>query len=132
MHIHTPVLTASNCECGGDVFSVVPHDSNKTSTTRVEEEHFFGTPAFTTVSGQLHLEACAMGVGDVYTLNPAFRSEKSHTRKHLNEFRMLEIELAYSKVIKNCGTLLLWCQQLNRHQTKVCKMYINVNVLPLC
>ena len=62
------------------------------------EEHFFRKPVYLTVSSQLHLEACAIGVGNVYTLSPVFRAENNLTRKHLSEFRMLEVEMAFTRV----------------------------------
>ncbi|MHC4849351.1 MAG: amino acid--tRNA ligase-related protein, partial [Planctomycetota bacterium] len=48
-----------------------------------------------TQSGQLYMEAAAMALGKVYCLGPAFRAERSKTRKHLTEFWMLEPEIAY-------------------------------------
>nr|CAB3264203.1 probable asparagine--tRNA ligase, mitochondrial [Phallusia mammillata] len=105
LHIHTPILTSSDCETGGNVFSVQPDQIDEQESSDSSED-FFGAPAFLSVSGQLHLEACAMGMGDVYTLSPAFRSEKSHTRKHLNEFRMLEAELAHSKDLADMVNLM--------------------------
>ena len=43
------------------------------------KESFFGTPAFLTVSGQLHAEALSAGLGRVYVLGPTFRAENSHS-----------------------------------------------------
>lgn len=94
-------------------------DAQPNSTTPIESnanETFFGKPTFLTVSGQLHLEAAALGVGRVYTLSPCFRSEVSISRKHLCEFLMLELEEAYldsldvlmDRVERLCKDLLVY------------------------
>ena len=59
-----------------------------------ESTRFFGREAFLTVSGQLHLEAFACGLGPCYTLGPTFRAENSNTGRHAAEFWMLEAEIA--------------------------------------
>lgn len=83
VHVHTPVLTRNDCEGAGETFQV--HKSME----------FFDRPVFLSVSGQLHLEAAAHGLGRVYTLNPVFRAENSRSRLHLSEFYMLEAEQAF-------------------------------------
>ncbi|WBW72689.1 mitochondrial asparagine-tRNA ligase Slm5 [Schizosaccharomyces osmophilus] len=97
-----PLLTSSDCEGAGEVFLVTPHSKKKDSTNSSEFSNkdeqspsFFGTPTFLTVSTQLHLEALALGMSRVYTITPAFRAENSHTSRHLAEFWMLEVELAF-------------------------------------
>ena len=78
--------------------STVGQNAESAPTVKTESkasETFFGKPTFLTVSGQLHLEAAALGVGRVYTLSPCFRSEDSISRKHLCEFLMLELEETY-------------------------------------
>ncbi|XP_037086867.1 probable asparagine--tRNA ligase, mitochondrial isoform X2 [Pollicipes pollicipes] len=93
VHVHTPAITANDCEGAGDVFTVV---APKQATCEAEEERrpFFGEDVHLTVSGQLHLEAISSGITHVYSLSPAFRAESSRTRRHLAEFHMLEAELA--------------------------------------
>ncbi|KAJ9087903.1 asparaginyl-tRNA synthetase [Entomophthora muscae] len=82
--IHTPVLTSHDCEGGGEVFEV-----------KANGKEFFKTPAFLTVSGQLHLEMAANAISRVYTFGPTFRAEPSVTGRHLAEFWMLEAEVAF-------------------------------------
>uniref|UniRef100_H2ZNF1 Aminoacyl-transfer RNA synthetases class-II family profile domain-containing protein n=1 Tax=Ciona savignyi TaxID=51511 RepID=H2ZNF1_CIOSA len=105
-HIHTPVITSSDCEGAGELFNVVAAtdgnpttENNEHSPNKMDSKdpnsNFFDKPAYLTVSGQMHLEACAMALGNVYTLNPAFRAEHGISRKHLSEFRMLEVEVAF-------------------------------------
>jgi asparaginyl-tRNA synthetase len=59
------------------------------------EKHFFRQKAFLTVSGQLEGEAIACGMTRIYTFGPTFRAEKSKTSRHMNEFWMVEPELAF-------------------------------------
>jgi asparaginyl-tRNA synthetase len=82
------------------VFTVAPEAPSTTvpgpSNRKIEQEElFFGSPKYLTVSSQLHLEALAQSVNKVWTLSPTFRAEKSDTARHLSEFYMLEAELAF-------------------------------------
>jgi len=100
--VHPPIITSSDCEGAGDVFTVTSPSDSPSSLGPVpdhgpkeEEDLFFQTPKHLTVSNQLHLEALAQSVGRVWTLSPTFRAEKSDTPRHLSEFYMLEAELAF-------------------------------------
>lgn len=102
-HIHTPVITSNDCEGGGEVFRITPlkptsPDTKESKGTNedAKREHFFGRPAFLTVSAQLHLEAAAMSLSRVYTVSPTFRAENCNTRRHLCEFYMVEAEEAFA------------------------------------
>ena len=64
-------------------------------TTTLFELDYFGDKAYLSQSGQLYLEATAMALGKVYWIGPAFRAEKSKTRKHVTEFWIAEAEMAY-------------------------------------
>ncbi|CAL9239886.1 unnamed protein product [Arabidopsis halleri] len=72
-------------------------------------QDFFARQAYLTVSGQLHAETYACSMGDVYTFGPTFRAEKSHTSRHLAEFWMVEVELAFAGVEEamNCAEALV-------------------------
>ena len=87
-YVHTPIITASDCEGAGEMFEV------KTGS----KEHFFGRPAMLTVSGQLNAEALAYGLGRVYSFGPTFRAENSNTSRHLAEFWMVEPELMFADI----------------------------------
>ncbi len=64
-------------------------------TTTLFELDYFGNTAYLSQSGQLYLEATAMALGNVYWIGPAFRAEKSKTRKHITEFWIAEAEMAF-------------------------------------
>lgn len=91
----TPILTASDCEGGGEVFRVeaaTNWPSKKLSKDEKQLSFWSDSQAYLTVSAQLHLEAITMGLGRAYTLSPSFRAEGSATNRHLAEFWMLEGE----------------------------------------
>ncbi|KAJ5156018.1 hypothetical protein N7492_008821 [Penicillium capsulatum] len=88
--VQPPIITSSDCEGAGETFTLVPRGATATSSD--EGDHFFRSPKYLTVSSQLHLEAYAAELGNVWTLTPAFRAEKSDTPRHLSEFYMLEAE----------------------------------------
>ncbi|KAK5630186.1 hypothetical protein RRF57_005901 [Xylaria bambusicola] len=92
---HTPILTASDCEGAGEVFHIVTENERNASAANPVKP-FFRRNVYTTVSSQLHLEALAQALGNVWTLSPTFRAEQSDTPRHLSEFYMLEAELTFT------------------------------------
>jgi asparaginyl-tRNA synthetase len=91
-HIHTPIITASDCEGAGEMFRVTTLDP---TAARRDDEDFFGKPTHLTVSGQLEGEAFACALGRIYTFGPTFRAENSNTSRHAAEFWMIEPEMAF-------------------------------------
>lgn len=87
--VNSPIVTASDCEGGGEVFQVTSGEK--------DGEHFFGAgrPAYLSVSSQLHLEVFTGALSRVWNLAPAFRAEASDTNRHLSEFWMVEAEIAF-------------------------------------
>jgi len=100
MWVHTPVITSSDCEGAGDLFTVTSLDFGslpKKEDGSIDFSHdFFGKRAFLAVSGQLEAEFLAMSLGNVYTFGPTFRAENSNTTRHLSEFWMIEPEMAFA------------------------------------
>ena len=98
--IHTPIITASDCEGAGDLFTVTSLDlknmANDVNGHIDFSKDFFGKQAYLTVSGQLEAEFLSMSLGDVYTFGPTFRAENSNTSRHLSEFWMIEPEIAFA------------------------------------
>lgn len=95
IQIHTPVITTSDCEGAGEMFTVTTLDRQKQLGPSPYSEDFFKRQASLTVSGQLEAEACALALGRVYTFGPTFRAENSNTSRHLAEFWMIEPEMAF-------------------------------------
>jgi asparaginyl-tRNA synthetase len=98
--VHTPVITSSDCEGAGELFSVTSLDIGnppRQGNSAVDfTQDFFGKRAYLTVSGQLEAEFLAMSLGNVYTFGPTFRAENSNTSRHLSEFWMIEPEMAFA------------------------------------
>ncbi len=100
VYVHTPLITASDCEGAGEMFRVTTLDMDNVPTTQDGKvdysKDFFGKSANLTVSGQLNAETYAMAFGKVYTFGPTFRAEKSNTLRHAAEFWMIEPEIAFA------------------------------------
>jgi len=121
LYVHTPIVTASDCEGAGAMFQVTTLDLNNVpkrragvppavpAETAAPQEpagkaevdfslDFFDRPAYLTVSGQLEAEIFACGLGKTYTFGPTFRAENSNTPRHLAEFWMIEPEVAFCDI----------------------------------
>lgn len=98
-YIHTPIITASDCEGAGELFRVTtlePYPFHKNDAKHdLYSLDFFGKQANLTVSGQLEAEMFALALGNVYTFGPTFRAENSNTRRHAAEFWMVEPEMSF-------------------------------------
>ncbi len=122
IHVHTPIITASDCEGAGEMFQVKTLSGEAGGDTGDGgSAEFFGKPAFLTVSGQLEGETFASALSNIYTFGPTFRAENSHTTRHASEFWMIEPEMAFcdlegdmdlaeqmvkylvSDILENCG-----------------------------
>ncbi len=91
-YIHTPIITASDCEGAGEMFRVTTLPAGSGAKP---ETDFFGKPTYLTVSGQLQGEVFACAMGKIYTFGPTFRAENSNTARHAAEFWMIEPEMAF-------------------------------------
>ncbi len=101
-YVHTPIITASDCEGAGEMFQVTTLDMNNPPRTKDGKidyaQDFFGKEARLTVSGQLNGEMYACALGDIYTFGPTFRAENSNTTRHAAEFWMIEPEMAFADI----------------------------------
>jgi len=105
VYVHTPLITASDCEGAGEMFRVTTLDAKNPPLTKDGEvdfsQDFFGKPANLTVSGQLNGECFAMAFQNIYTFGPTFRAENSNTPRHAAEFWMIEPEIAFADLADN-------------------------------
>ncbi|MBK8509731.1 MAG: asparagine--tRNA ligase [Candidatus Competibacter sp.] len=103
--VHTPIITANDCEGAGSLFRVSTLDAlNPPRDARGDvdfDRDFFGRETFLTVSGQLNVEAYCLALSKVYTFGPTFRAENSNTSRHLAEFWMVEPETAFADLKAN-------------------------------
>ncbi len=102
LYVHTPIISASDCEGAGKMFRVTTLDIDNIPKTKIDnrevadrKQDFFEKDAFLTVSGQLEGEIFATALGNIYTFGPTFRAENSNTPRHLAEFWMIEPEMAF-------------------------------------
>jgi len=104
-YLHTPIVTASDCEGAGAMFQVTTLPLNelpKNESGGIDyTQDFFGKQSSLTVSGQLEGELGAMALGAIYTFGPTFRAENSNTPRHLAEFWMIEPEIAFFDIVDN-------------------------------
>ncbi|MDI6618523.1 MAG: asparagine--tRNA ligase [Clostridiales bacterium] len=100
VYVHTPIITGSDCEGAGEMFTLTTLDlKNVPKDDKGDVDYtkdFFGKETNLTVSGQLSAEAYALAFRNVYTFGPTFRAEKSNTTRHAAEFWMVEPEIAFA------------------------------------
>ncbi|MBQ7753508.1 MAG: asparagine--tRNA ligase, partial [Treponema sp.] len=99
-YVHTPLITASDCEGAGEMFRVTTlgFAPEIKSQEEYDAADFFGRRAALSVSGQLDGEVAAMALGKIYTFGPSFRAEKSNTQRHVAEFWHIEPEVAFAEL----------------------------------
>ena len=97
VYVHTPIITANDCEGAGEMFQVTTLDLDRVASSgKVDyDKDFFGKKVSLTVSGQLHEETITHAFGKTYTFGPTFRAENSNTSRHAAEFWMMEPEICF-------------------------------------
>jgi asparaginyl-tRNA synthetase len=125
LYLHTPIITASDCEGAGAMFRVSTMDPAKTPRNEKGEidftQDFFQRPAFLTVSGQLEGEIYATALGKIYTFGPTFRAENSNTTRHLAEFWMVEPEAAFFELEDNMALAERFLKRICRDALADCQ-----------
>ena len=122
-YIHTPIISASDCEGAGDLFHVSAFDLKNIPLKDGEidwDSDFFGTETYLAVSGQLEAELIATALGDVYTFGPTFRAENSNTSRHASEFWMIEPEMAWAEQEDNMDLAEDFVKFLFRYALEEC------------
>jgi len=105
LYVHSPIITANDCEGAGEMFRVTtldPENPPRVDGRIAWHEDFFGSRAGLTVSGQLQGELFATAFTDIYTFGPTFRAENSNTSRHAAEFWMIEPEMAFADLADDC------------------------------
>ncbi len=125
VYVHTPLITASDCEGAGEMFRVTTLDPanppmNEDGAVDFSQD-FFGKAANLTVSGQLEGETYAMAFGNIYTFGPTFRAENSNTARHAAEFWMIEPEIAFADLDDDIELAWDMLQAIMRHVLTVCR-----------
>mmetsp|Transcript_20469 Transcript_20469/g.29386 ORF Transcript_20469/g.29386 Transcript_20469/m.29386 type:complete len:713 (-) Transcript_20469:55-2193(-) len=130
VYVHTPLITAADCEGAGEQFLVttlLPHEDSKpsdipTTPTGAADysKDFFGRRCSLTVSGQLNVETHACALSDVYTFGPTFRAENSHTSRHLAEFWMIEPEICFADIFDNMALAEDFIKYCTRYALEHC------------
>jgi asparaginyl-tRNA synthetase len=121
--VHTPIITASDCEGAGEMFRVTTLDPLKPPTVagKVDfDRDFFAQPTSLTVSGQLEGELFAHAFTDIYTFGPTFRAENSNTTRHAAEFWMIEPEMAFADLMDDAKLAEEFFRYLCRHVLENC------------
>ena len=122
--VHTPIITANDCEGAGELFTVTNLNLKELAKTDKQEidfdRDFFGRRAYLTVSGQLQAEVMAMAFQNVYTFGPTFRAENSNTSRHLAEFWMVEPEMAFCDIVGDQNLAEEFLKYIFKYVTENC------------
>ena len=123
LYVHTPIITANDCEGAGELFRVTTLDPATPPVSDGEVDYsldFFGQATGLTVSGQLEGELFAMAFSDIYTFGPTFRAENSNTSRHAAEFWMIEPEMAFADLMDDAALSEEFFRFLCRHVLEQC------------
>jgi asparaginyl-tRNA synthetase len=124
VYLHSPIITASDCEGAGEMFRVStldPSSPPRDEQGRVDfRQDFFAREAYLTVSGQLEAEIAALSLTNVYTFGPTFRAENSNTSRHLAEFWMVEPEMAFCDLEGDAEVAEAFLKHLFRSVLEAC------------
>jgi asparaginyl-tRNA synthetase len=139
IYVHTPIITASDCEGAGQMFRVTTLEANPPAGAPRPDpaDDFFGRPTYLTVSGQLEGETYACAMGNIYTFGPTFRAENSNTPRHLAEFWMVEPEMAFCDLEGDAETAEAFLKHIFRTALERCtkdleflREHVDATVLP--
>jgi asparaginyl-tRNA synthetase len=117
VYVHTPIITASDCEGAGEMFRVTTLKGQPDDQPAAD---FFGKPTYLTVSGQLEGEAFACALSNIYTFGPTFRAENSNTARHAAEFWMIEPEMAFCDLQGDMAVAEEFVKAMARHTLEQC------------
>ena len=125
IYLHSPIITAADCEGAGEMFRVTTLDLEnlpKTKDGKVDySKDFFGRETSLTVSGQLQGETFALAYKNIYTFGPTFRAENSNTKTHANEFWMIEPEIAFCDLDQDMDIMEDFLRYIVKYVVDNCK-----------
>ena len=124
LYVHTPIITANDCEGAGEMFRVTTLDMAHPPLQNGAVDYaqdFFGQATGLTVSGQLEGELFAMAFSDIYTFGPTFRAENSNTARHAAEFWMIEPEMAFADLMADAALAEEFFRFLCHHVLDDCR-----------
>ncbi|HEX9778176.1 MAG TPA: asparagine--tRNA ligase [Geopsychrobacteraceae bacterium] len=124
INVHTPIITANDCEGAGEMFRVTTLDPlmpPQQNGTVDWSRDFFGERTGLTVSGQLQGELFASAFSAIYTFGPTFRAENSNTSRHASEFWMIEPEIAFADLADDCRLAEEFLRYLVRYALEHCR-----------
>jgi asparaginyl-tRNA synthetase len=124
LYVHTPIITANDCEGAGEMFRVStldPAHPPLADGAADFSQDFFGQETGLTVSGQLEGELFAMAFSDIYTFGPTFRAENSNTARHAAEFWMIEPEMAFADLMADAALAEEFLRYLLSHSLDNCR-----------
>jgi asparaginyl-tRNA synthetase len=128
-YVHTPLITASDCEGAGEMFSVTSFDIGNIKNLPVDangnidfSKDLFEKRTYLTVSGQLEGETLALALGKIYTFGPTFRAENSNTYRHASEFWMIEPEMAFYDLYDDMDLAEDFVKSITRDVIKNCSL----------
>jgi asparaginyl-tRNA synthetase len=132
-YVHTPIITASDCEGAGQMFSVTAFDISNIKNLPVDKDgnvdfkkDLFSRRCYLTVSGQLEGETLALGLGKIYTFGPTFRAENSNTYRHAAEFWMVEPEMAFYDLYDDMDLAEDFVKSITKHVLDNCPLDIEL------
>jgi len=123
LYVHTPIITASDCEGAGELFRVTTLDAAAPPLVKGApdfSQDFFGQRTSLTVSGQLEGELFSLAFSDIYTFGPTFRAENSNTARHASEFWMIEPEMAFADLADDADLAQAFVKYLCRFALDEC------------
>ncbi|NLH39056.1 MAG: asparagine--tRNA ligase [Elusimicrobia bacterium] len=128
-YVHTPLITTSDCEGAGEMFSVTSFDIGNIKNLPVDangnidfSKDLFEKRTYLTVSGQLEGETLALALGKIYTFGPTFRAENSNTYRHASEFWMIEPEMAFYDLYDDMDLAEDFVKSITRDVIKNCSL----------
>jgi asparaginyl-tRNA synthetase len=132
-YVHTPIITASDCEGAGQMFSVTAFDISNIKNLPVDKDgnvdfkkDLFSRRCYLTVSGQLEGETLALGLGKIYTFGPTFRAENSNTYRHASEFWMVEPEMAFYDLYDDMDLAEDFVKSITKNVVENCSLDIEL------